>query len=244
MQTLVVRPKKISIVIPVFNESKTINAVIDKVMSLKLKKARILEVVVIDDNSTDGTRKILKQIEKRYEIVNCYYKNKNEGKGSALKLGFKKTLGDIVIIQDADLEYSPDEYQTLIQPFIDYNADVVYGSRFNIYRPHRVMYYWHYVTNRFLTSFSNMLTNLNLTDMETGYKCFRGDLIRKITPTLKSKRFGFEPEITAKISKVKNIQIYEVGISYQGRTYNEGKKINWMDGIKAIFEIVRFNFLD
>jgi len=171
-------------------------------------------------------------------------KKVNHGKGAALKAGFKKTTGDVVIIQDADLEYSPSDYDILLEPFVKYNADVVYGSRLNIYRPHRVMYFWHSVANNLLTIFSNMFTNLNLSDMETGFKCFRGDLIRKIAPEIRSKRFGFEPEITARIVKIKGIRFYEVGISYEGRTYEEGKKIGWKDGVKAIWEILKYNLMD
>jgi glycosyltransferase involved in cell wall biosynthesis len=165
-------------------------------------------------------------------------------KAPPLKKGFLNSTGDIIIVQDADLEYSPNDYPLLLEPFVKYNADAVYGSRFITNRPHRVLYFWHYLGNLFLTTLSNMFTNLNLTDMETGYKIFRGDLIRKLAKNLKSKRFGFEPEITAKLAKIKNIKIYEVGITYQGRTYEEGKKINWKDGFFAVWEIVRFNLFD
>ncbi|GIW62973.1 MAG: glycosyl transferase [Patescibacteria group bacterium] len=234
--------KTLSIVIPVYNEKLFISETIDRVLhsdSLGLKK----EIIVVDDNSTDGTKEILKELEKKYEKnkLKIIYKNKNEGKGSALKLGFLKTKGDIVIIQDADLEYDPSDFPRLLEPFIKNNADVVYGSRFISDKPHRVLYFWHYIANFFLTLLSNAFTNLNLTDMETGYKVFKGDLIRKIALKLKSKRFGFEPEITARISKIKGIKIYEVGISYWGRTYEEGKKINWKDGVKAIWEILKYN---
>jgi len=166
---------------------------------------------------------------------------KNLGKGAALKHGFLKSIGDIVLIQDADLEYDPSDYPLLIRPFIENDVDVIYGSRFISNQPHRVLFYWHYLANIFLTTLSNIFTNLNLTDMETGYKVFRGNIIRQLASDLRSKRFGFEPEITAKISKIENVRIYEVGISYFGRTYKEGKKINWLDGIKAIWEIIKFN---
>jgi glycosyltransferase involved in cell wall biosynthesis len=165
----------------------------------------------------------------------------NEGKGAALKEGLIKSTGDIVLVQDADSEYSPDDYPLMLEPFIRYDADAVYGSRFVSHRPHRVLYYWHSVGNSFLTKMSNFFTNLNLTDMETGYKAFKGELIRHIAPRLQSRRFGFEPEITARLAKIKGVRIFEVGISYWGRTYEEGKKINVIDGFKAIWEIVKFN---
>jgi len=234
--------KTISIVIPVFNEENFIEKTIDKVLkadSLGLKK----EIVVIDDASTDSTPLILKKIKKKPVINNLklILKKKNEGKGAALKVGFQNTSGDIVLVQDADLEYNPSDYPILIKPFIENGADVVYGSRLSTGSAHRILYFWHYVVNKTLTMISNMFTNLNLTDMETGYKVFHGDIIRKIAPKLQSKRFGFEPEITARLSKIKNIKIFEVGISYSGRTYEEGKKIGWRDGIRAIWEIIRFN---
>lgn len=229
----------LSIVIPVYNEEHFILDTIKNVVKQRVEGVRSKEIIIVDDCSTDGTRDILKRFEK-HKNVKVIYKRKNEGKGAALKDGFDKTTGDFVIVQDADLEYSPSDYDSLLEPFLKYDADVVYGSRFSS-RSHRVLYYWHYVINNLLTAFSNMFTNLNLTDMETGFKCFKGDLIRKIAPKLKSKRFGFEVEITARISKIKDLKIYETGISYQGRSYKEGKKIGWKDGIKAIFEILRFN---
>lgn len=238
--------QKLSVIIPAYNEEKfieeTLLAVI-KADSLNFKK----EIIVVDDGSKDNTVNKIKSAEikfkKSYKDIEfkSIFKKINQGKGSALKDGFLASTGDIVLVQDADLEYSPDDYPVLIEPFLKNNADVVYGSRFISNRPHRVLYFWHSQINFFLTSFSNMLTNLNLTDMETGFKVFKGDLIRKIAKDLESKRFGFEPEITAKISKVKEVKIYEVGISYAGRTYAEGKKINWKDGIKAIWEIIKFN---
>lgn len=234
--------KRLSVVIPCFNEEKYILHVLRRVEKEKVEVFSEKEVVVVDDCSTDGTRKILKDLPKKKNLK-IIYKKKNEGKGAALKDGFLETTGDVVIVQDADMEYDPSEYGILLEPFLRYGADVVYGSRFSS-GTHRVLYFWHSVVNRFLTTFSNMFTDLDLTDMETGFKCFRGDLIREIAPTLKSKRFGFEPEITAKVAKVKDVKVYEVGISYQGRTYKEGKKIGWIDGVKAIFEIVRFKFFD
>lgn len=238
--------KILSIVIPVYNEEKFIEKTLSVVCSAdssSLKK----EVIIIDDGSKDQT---VASIEATIKILGSRYKNIafktlfkkiNEGKGAAVKDGFKISTGDIVLVQDADLEYNPEDYPFLLEPFLRNDADVVYGSRFISNRPHRVMYFWHSVINVFLTTFSNMLTNINLTDMETGYKAFKGDLIRNIAPKLESKRFGFEPEITARISKIKGIKLFEVGISYSGRTYEEGKKIGWKDGIKAIWEIFKFN---
>ena len=228
--------KKISIVIPVYNEEKYIAQVIKRVLKSKtgnLKK----EIIVIDDGSTDKSVASIKKI-KGIMLIEL---KKNIGKGWAVKQGILKSTGDLVIVQDADLEYDPNDYPTLIEPFMKNDADVVYGSRFISNRPHRVLYFWHYIGNIFLTTLSNMFTNLNLTDMETGYKIFKGDIIRKVALQLESRRFGFEPEVTARISKIKNIKVYEVGISYSGRTYLEGKKINWRDGVKAIWEIAKYN---
>lgn len=238
----------LSIVIPVFNEEKFIEKTLIEVCnadSLNLDK----EVVIVDDGSKDGTqnsiKKTIKQLKLKTKNISfkTLLKKSNEGKGAALRDGFKISTGDIVLVQDADLEYSPQDYPILLEPFLKNDADVVYGSRFISNRPHRVLYFWHYQINLFLTLFSNFFTNLNLTDMETGYKAFKGDLIRNIAHKLKSNRFGFEPEITARISKIKGLKIYEVGISYSGRTYEEGKKIGWKDGVKAIWEIIKFNML-
>lgn len=236
--------KTITIVIPVYNEEKFIQSAIQKVLASDtpgLKK----EIIIVDDGSTDKTRaKIREEIKKNKKgLIALVEKKKNEGKSSAVKIGLLKSKGDIVLIQDADLEYNPQDYPILLSPFMEQDADVVYGSRFISNRPHRILYFWHSVINMFLTTLSNMLTNLNLTDMETGYKAFKGDLIRSISSRLESKRFGFEPEITARISKVKGIRIYEVGISYQGRTYEEGKKINWKDGVMAMWEIIKYNLI-
>lgn len=233
----------ISIIIPVFNEKGYILKAIEEVLAsdtLHLRK----EVIIVDDGSVDGTQDVLKKFQenkKQKGNIKIILRQKNEGKGAVLKEGFLKSMGDIVIVQDADLEYSPKDYLLALEAFINQDADVVYGSRFISNRPHRVLYFWHSRVNIFLTSLSNMLTNLNLTDMETGFKAFKGDLIRSIAPQLVSKRFGFEPEITARISKIKEVKIYEVGISYSGRTYKEGKKIGWKDGVKALWEIFRFN---
>jgi glycosyltransferase involved in cell wall biosynthesis len=235
--------KTISIIIPVYNEEKFIQKTIEKVLTadtLRLEK----EIIIIDDYSTDNTvLQVKKSIKSKgiYINIRLIEKKQNEGKGSALKIGFLKSKGDIVLVQDADLEYSPDDYPILLEPFIKQNADVVYGSRFISNRPHRVLYFWHSVINNFLTMLSNVFTNLNLTDMETGFKVFRGALIRKIARQLESKQFGFEPEITARVAKIKTLKIYEVGISYQGRTYEEGKKIGWKDGARALWEIVKYN---
>jgi len=223
---------KLSIIIPVYNEKETIEEILKRVGSVPQDK----EIIVVDDASTDGTTEWLR--ERAGKDVNVLFHQKNRGKGAALKTGFERVTGDIVIIQDADLEYDPGEYGRLIEPILDGRADVVYGSRFTG-GPQRVLFFWHYVGNKFLTLMSNMLTNLNLSDMETCYKIFRADLLHKIT--IKSNRFGFEPEITARFAKLK-CRIYEVPISYSGRTYEEGKKITWRDGLAALFHIIRFNF--
>lgn len=235
--------KKVSIIIPVYNEEKTIAEIIKRVLNsntLGLKK----EIIVVDDGSSDKTRKILKRI--RNKRIRFIFHKTNKGKGAALRTGFKYTTGDIVLMQDADLEYNPNEIQFLLEPILNNKADVVYGSRFISYRPHRVLYFWHSVGNSLLTFLSNAVTNLNLTDMETGYKVFKKDIVTAILPKLTSNRFGIEPEITAqvaKLSKKGRCKIYEVGISYHGRTYFEGKKINWKDGLAAIWYIVKFNIL-
>jgi glycosyltransferase involved in cell wall biosynthesis len=236
---------KLSVVIPVYNEEKLIATTIQKVADAPLPAGCAMEMIIVNDGSKDKTAEsIQKAIDARQHNtppIHFLNKKQNEGKGAALRDGFAKTSGDVVLVQDADLEYSPDDYPRLLEPFLKHDADVVYGSRFISDRPHRVLYFWHSVMNKFLTMFSNMFSNLNLTDMETGFKVFRGDLIRTLAPKLKTQRFGFEPEITARISKVQGVKIYEVGISYAGRTYKEGKKIGWVDGVKAIWEIIYFN---
>ncbi len=227
---------KVSVVIPVYNEVRTIEKIISRVQKVPLEK----EIIIVDDGSTDGTHKKLKKISKRSKDVKIFYHKRNKGKGAALRTGFNKVKGDVVIIQDADLEYNPKEYPKLLQPILDNRADVVYGSRF-LSGPHRVLFFWHYVGNKFLTLLSNLVTNINLTDMETGYKAFKSQVLNDIT--LKSNRFGFEPEFTIKIAK-RGYRIYEVPISYSGRNYSEGKKITWKDGIVAIFAILWFRFFD
>jgi glycosyltransferase involved in cell wall biosynthesis len=227
---------KLSVVIPVYNEVETIKEIISRVQAVDLEK----EIIIVDDCSTDGTREQLKEISLAQKNVRVFYHDQNQGKGAALRTGFEVTSGDIVIIQDADLEYDPREYPVLLDPILDGRADIVYGSRF-LGGPHRVLFFWHYLGNKFLTLLSNAFTNLNLTDMETCYKVFRREVLGEMQ--LKSNRFGFEPEFTAKIAK-KDFRIYETAISYSGRTYAEGKKINWKDGVKAIFAIVWFRFFD
>ena len=226
---------KLSVVIPCYNEKETICDVIEAVRNSPYEGK---EIIIVDDCSTDGTRELLKS-EIASVVDRILYHEVNRGKGAALRTGIQAATGDIVITQDADREYDPNEYQVLVEPILRNDADVVYGSRFIGGRPHRVLYFWHSVGNGFLTLLSNMLTNLNLTDMETGFKVFRRELIQSIT--IEESRFGFEPEITAKIAKL-DCRIYEVGIAYRGRTYAEGKKIGWKDGVWAIWCIIKYNF--
>ena len=224
---------KLSVIIPCFNEERTIKDLINAVKNSGIANQ---EIIVIDDYSTDGTRNILKNL--KDNDIKLFFHSSNKGKGAALRTGFKEATGDICIVQDADLEYDPKEYSEMIAPIIKNKADVVFGSRFQGGRPHRVVYFWHRMGNGFLTLLSNIFTDLNLSDMETCYKAFRTEIIKSIK--IKENRFGFEPEITAKISKM-NLRIYEIGISYYGRTYSEGKKIGWKDGLKAIYCILKYN---
>lgn len=225
---------KISIVIPCYNERETIEAVVDAVRAAPVEDP---EIILVDDCSTDGTRDVIEE-RVRPKVTAVLYHERNRGKGAALRTGFGAVTGDVVIIQDADLEYDPQEYSTLLQPILDGRADVVYGSRFMGGQAHRVVYFWHMVGNKFLTLCSNMFTDLNLTDMETCFKVMRTDVLRQIR--IQEDRFGFEPEITAKLAKL-HVRMFEVGISYYGRTYAEGKKIGWKDGVRAILAIVKYN---
>lgn len=233
---------KVSIVIPVYNEEATVQYLIDLVVKAPLQEGLRREIICVNDCSKDGTAAKLDELPRLFPGVDfkIFHKPVNEGKGAALRDGFKHATGDVVLIQDADLEYDPQDYRKLLQPIIDDKADVVFGSRF-IGEPHRVLYYYHTLGNKFLTTLSNMFTNLNLTDMEVCYKVFRKSVLDQIS--IKCNRFGFEPEITAKVAKMRpRLRIYEVGVAYYGRSYEEGKKITWKDGIKAILTIIRFRF--
>ena len=233
--------KKLSIVIPAYNEGKTIHFILDKVKQVTLINNIEKEIIIVNDCSNDNTVDAVENYRKSNPELNIlfYSHEVNQGKGAALHTGISKASGDVLIIQDADLEYDPNEFNVLLKPITDGFADVVYGSRFIGGKPHRILFFWHTIGNKFLTFLSNMMTNLNLTDMETCYKMFRTNIIQSLH--LQEKRFGFEPEVTAKMARVPNIRIYEVGISYYGRTYEEGKKIGWKDGFRAIYCIVKFN---
>ncbi len=231
---------KLSIVVPAYNEEKTIHFILDKVKVVKLLNDMEKEIIIVNDFSSDDTKGAIERyMQQNPEMAITYYEHAyNQGKGAALHTGIKQATGDYLIIQDADLEYDPEEYNALLKPVVNGFADVVYGSRFAGANPHRILFFWHTLGNKFLTQLSNMFTNLNLTDMETCYKLFNTKMIQSIP--LVEKRFGFEPEITAKISRIPNIRIYEVGISYYGRTYEEGKKIGWKDGFRAIYCIIKY----
>ena len=227
---------KLSVVIPVYNEAETIAAVVERVRRVPIEK----EIVAVDDCSTDATPARLAELAARGDDLRVILHDRNRGKGAALRTGFDAATGDVVIIQDADLEYDPFDYPRLLAPIVEGRADVVYGSRFAGGESHRVLYFWHSLGNRFLTLLSNMCTGLNLTDMETCYKVFRREVLDRIR--IEENRFGFEPEVTAKVARLR-VRIYEVGVSYAGRTYEEGKKIGWKDGVRAVWCILKYNFL-
>lgn len=233
--------KTLSIIIPCYNESATVTAILKKVVSVELIQKVKKEFIIVNDCSTDDTEeKVLNFFNADSSLDYQYHKfEKNQGKGAALHKGIELAKGDFIVVQDADLEYDPNEFNDLLKPILDGHANVVYGSRFMGDKPHRILFFWHTLGNKFLTFLSNMLTNLNLTDMETCYKMFESDILKQLK--LNEKRFGFEPEVTAKMSRIPNIRIYEIGISYYGRTYEDGKKIGWKDGVRAIYCILKYN---
>lgn len=233
---------KLSIIIPVYNEARTIHLILDKIKSVSLINDVTKEIILVNDCSQDNSQKaILDYSIQNPELPLRYFENeKNSGKGFSIRKGIREAQGDYIIIQDADLEYDPRDYNRLLEPVLEGYADVVYGSRLMSNAPHRILFFWHSIGNHILTFLSNMCSNLNLTDMETGYKLFKADTIKSLN--LKENRFGFEPEVTAKVSRVPNVRIFEIGISYYGRTYAEGKKINWKDGVRAVYCILKYNW--